>query len=100
LQPDENDTNRFYIPAGIYKCVRWHSEKHPNTFQIICPPHIALLFHSGNVEADSLGCILLGSSRGKLGENRAILNSGNTFKIFLEKTAEVDSFQLELIDNY
>lgn len=98
LQPDEDDKNRFYIPSGHYLCKRFHGVKWPNTFEIICPPHTALLFHAGNVETDSLGCILLGSERGKLQGNRAVLNSGVTFKKFLKVTGNVNELGL-LIEN-
>jgi hypothetical protein len=100
LQPDMVDVGRFHLPIGSYICKRWHSEKHPNTFEIVCPPHVAVLFHSGNVVENSLGCCLLGETRGKLGAERAILNSGATFKKFLDKTKDVNEFQLTVEDNY
>jgi len=100
LQPDVLNQGRYSLPAGVYLCRRWHSAKHPNTFEIVCPPHTAVLFHAGNVVEDSLGCCLLGSSRGKLAGDRAVLNSGATFKKFLEKTEGLDEFQLIVEDNY
>lgn len=98
LQPDRTDDKRFWIPPGEYVCRRFHGTKYPNTFEILVQGHTALLFHAGNVEEESLGCVLLGSSFGKLKGDRAVLNSGNTFKAFLEETEGLDQFPLTIID--
>lgn len=100
LEPDNKEKDRFYIPAGLYKCKRFHGSKWKNTFEIICPPHTALLFHSGNIETDSLGCVLLGSTTGKLKGKRAVLNSGVTFQQFLDFTKYVNEFNLIIEDRY
>lgn len=100
LQPDAADPKRFCIPAGDYLCKRFHGSKWKNTFEIIVDGHTALLFHPGNLEKESLGCILLGSSFGKLNGQRAVLNSGKTFDSFLDCTAVEDSFPLKIVDCY
>ena len=100
LEPDVNDKGKLYIPQGCYHCQRFHGNKWPNTFEIVVPGHTAVLFHSGNTEADTLGCILLGSSTGKLKGNRAVLNSGDTFKSFLEQTKSIEWFKLFVEDRY
>lgn len=100
LQPDAADKKRFCIPAGDYLCKRFHGWKWKNTFEIIVNGHTALLFHAGNLEKDSLGCILLGATVDKLGSDRAVLNSGATFQRFLDYTASVSSFSLKIVDCY
>jgi hypothetical protein len=100
LEPDENERGKLYIPQGGYHCQRFHGTKWPNTFEIEVPGHTAVLFHAGNVEADTLGCVLLGSSTGKLKGNRAVLNSGATFQAFLDITKSVDNFPLWIEDRY
>jgi hypothetical protein len=106
LQPDENDKERYHLPAGKYKARRFHGIKWPNTFEIVIEGtnsvngHTSLLFHAGNTEVDSLGCSLMGSSIGKLKGDRAVLNSGDTFKSFLEFTKDIDKFDFEVIDIY
>lgn len=100
LQPDANDKERFCIPVGDYICKRFHGTKWPNTFEIVVEGHEALLFHAGNTEVDSEGCILLGSSVFKLKGYRAISNSGLTFKLFMETLQDVNEFPLKIVDCY
>lgn len=100
LEPDVNEQGKLYIPMGVYQCKRFHGTKWPNTFEIVVPGHTAVLFHSGNTEADTLGCVLLGSSVGKLKGNRAVLNSGETFQNFLTVTASENFFSLNIEDRY
>lgn len=94
LSPDAADPTKGHIPPGEYECRRFHGTKWPNTFEVLVPGHTAVLFHAGNVEADTQMCELLGSSVGKLKGNRAVLNSGATFKEFLERTKTLDGFRL------
>ncbi|OGW44439.1 MAG: hypothetical protein A2Y66_01725 [Nitrospirae bacterium RBG_13_41_22] len=100
LMPDDNDPKRFQIPAGKYQCKRFHGTKWKDTFEIIVPGHTALLFHSGNTEDASLGCILLGMYPDKLRGQRAILNSGFTFRNFMNLMNNVQEFDLEIVDLY
>jgi len=106
LQPDEADKAKFHIPAGDYIATRYHGTRVPNTFIITRPGkdnidgHKYLEFHAGNTEADTEGCVLVGSSTGKLKGNRAVLNSGVTFQQFLAYTANVNSFPIKIIDLY
>jgi hypothetical protein len=48
------------------------------------PGRTLILFHAGNRVGNTEGCILLGETIGKLSGNRAVLNSGVTFKRFME----------------
>jgi|SRR3972149_8818617 len=100
LEPDKDEKGKLYIPQGTYICKRFHGNKWPNTFEVIVPGHTAVLFHAGNTEKDTLGCILLGATVGKLKGNRAVLNSGNTFKEFLRRTEHLNDFDLFLEDMY
>lgn len=98
LEPDSADPSKGHIKPGVYDCLRFHGTKWPNTFEIKVPGHTAVLFHAGNVEADTMMCVLLGSSFGKLKGQRAVLNSGMTFKEFLERTKSMNSFTLFVDD--
>ncbi|HOC46173.1 MAG TPA: DUF5675 family protein [Syntrophorhabdaceae bacterium] len=83
-----------FIKQGMYHCQRFHGVKWPDTFEIEIAGHTAVLFHAGNVEADTAGCILLGATAGKLRGQRAVLNSGATFKAFMDHFKETDWFSL------
>ena len=100
LEPDKNDKGRPQIPQGVYHCQRFHGTKWPNTFEILVPGHTAVLFHSGNVEADTKMCVLLGATTGKLKGNRAVLNSGTTFEAFMKRLSDVNEFSLFVEDRY
>lgn len=84
------------IPNGEYLCVRGiHQLKgmaHPfETFEITgIEGHTNILFHSGNLNSDSEGCVLLGFSKNEV----EILNSRNAFKKFMENMVGISSFKL------
>ena len=72
------------IPTGQYICAPIESPKFGGTFKVKdVQGRSNILFHPGNVVEDTTGCILVGESFGKLRGDRAILNSGKTFKSFL-----------------
>jgi len=100
LEPDKDDKDKLYIPQGVYTCKRFHRARWTNTFEILVKGHTDVLFHAGNIEADTKGCIVLGSSFGKLKGQRAVLNSGATFAVFLQITADYNSFPLLITDHY
>ena len=88
LEPrdEENETNISSIPAQQYLCKPYKSQKYPDTFQICnVPDRFKILFHPGNTIHDTAGCICLGETIGKLRGERAILNSGKTFNLFLSR---------------
>lgn len=84
------------LPPGVYTCVRGvHRLKRGGpfvTFEVTnVPGHSGILFHPGNVEADSEGCILLGL--GQEGDKQ-ITDSRLAFEGFLEFNAGLDQFEL------
>jgi hypothetical protein len=88
LEPPDrgNAQNISCIPTGQYKISAVVSPKFGKTYQIMdVPGRSNVLFHAGNVVAHTQGCVLLGETIGKLSGNRAVLNSGNTFKRFMEE---------------
>ena len=99
LEPPDRDNqkNISCIPAGTYTARRVDSPKYGDTFEITnVPGRSHVLFHAGNLVKHTKGCVLLGQYFGKLKGDRAVLNSGNTFRAFLEATAELDAFELEI----
>lgn len=85
------------IPDQQYICKRYDSPRFGETFKVMdVPGRTQILFHAGNTLANTAGCILLGQSFGRLGHKRAILNSGKTFKNFMEVMKQIEKFRLTI----
>jgi len=84
------------IPVGVHRCTRsfFHRGGY-STFEVHVPGHSRLLFHRGNTEKDSEGCILVAESFGELGAEPAILESVMGFAEFMRRASSVGTeFQL------
>ncbi len=86
------------IPPGVYTCVRGEHVLHNgapfNTFEVTgVAGHAGILFHSGNFNKDSEGCVLLGQSV-LLG---AIINSKRAFADFMSLQDGLQTFTLEVV---
>lgn len=99
--PDElNVSNISHIPAQQYLCNPYTSPKYKETYIVDgVPGRDYILFHAGNTASHTHGCILLGSTTGKLRGERAVLNSGKTFERFMEKMGG-KRFHLTITTNY
>ena len=100
--PDKlNECNISSIPAQQYQCIRIHSPQFGETFEIVdVPGRSHVLFHAGNVAKHTEGCVILAQYFGKLYGDRAVLNSGNTFRKFMETMKDIDIFNLTIIEYY
>lgn len=86
LEPGDQENTNFQssIPAQQYICRRVQVPSFGLTFQVRgVPARSEILFHAGNTVQDTAGCILLAQHFGKLQGNRAVLNSGATFRQFI-----------------
>ena len=91
----DNEPYISCIPKGAYDCIRVNSPRYGNTFTV---PDVEgrthILFHWGNWEKNTLGCILLG----KLTNSRdMIMDSRRAFGEFIKHTQDVDGFLLDII---
>ena len=94
----DNRKNESCIPEGNYVCRRVASPKFGNTFEVCdVPNRAAILFHKGNLVEDTHGCIVVGEMFESLKGMPAVLSSGKAMKEFLERTATVNEFDLEVI---
>ncbi len=101
LTDNENAANISSIPAQQYQCRRVTTPTHGNTFEVTnVPGRTNILFHKGNTSEDTAGCILLGQYFGKLGEHRAVLNSGTTYKKFMSLVAPFDLLHLTIHEHF
>lgn len=92
------------LKAGTYRCVRGkhslHSRPTPfDTFEIMDVPHCTgILFHPGNWQGDSNGCVLLGRVCMDSDQGKMITNSRVTFNRFMLDLEGVESFTLTVED--
>ena len=103
LEPPDrlNLKNTSSIPAQQYRCVPYSSVSHGKTHIVTnVPGRTNILFHPGNVVGHTAGCILVGEAIGKLKGDRAILNSGKTFKNFIEAVGISEEFHLTIREEY
>ena len=92
-----NIRNKSCIPADVYMCRRIESPRFGETFEITAVPKRSnILFHKGNLEEDTKGCILVGEKFDKLYNKPAVLASGDAFKEFMEKLEGEEEFILSI----
>lgn len=92
-----------YVPKvdlGTYHCVRGQHQlagaASPfSTFEIKdVPGHSGVLFHKGNWQADSHGCVLLGEGVTGSPQGQMVTQSGAAFRAFMDKLTGLDEFTL------
>lgn len=88
------------IPAGIYLCRKSRFERGGyDTFEITgVAGHSRLLFHKGNKETDSLGCVLVAEKFEYLDGEPVVLESQHGFDEFWRMYGDLSSFYLEIKD--
>ena len=85
------------IPLGETTCRRSRFNRGGYaTYEIAVPGHTRILFHKGNLENDSDGCVLVGARFGRLGGRAAILQSAVGFGEFMAAMAGVADFRLNV----
>lgn len=91
------------IPGGTYLCVRGSHRLHADrpafdTYEVTgVSGHQGILFHCGNTENDSEGCILLGKEAVEKDALRSLICSRDAFKEFMARVGLAQSFILKVI---
>lgn len=81
--PQRETSKDSRIPAGIYTCEPYSGTKYKNVYIVKdVLGRSAILFHWGNTEKHTEGCILVGLSSGELSGKPAVLNSKSAFNYF------------------
>lgn len=102
LEHAYESSNGIYIPKipdGSYVCVRGthqliHMKNPFETFEITnIHGHTNILFHVGNVNEDSEGCVLLGKER----QGSSITESRLAFSDFMNRQQDLDSFNITIV---
>lgn len=93
------------IPNGTFTCIRGIHHLGPDgtpieTFEVTgVEGHQGLLFHPGNYNKDSAGCILVGAVVNDLPDDPGMVSASRpAFKKFMELQENVQSFQLVVQD--
>ncbi len=92
--------NKPKIPNGTFTCKRGQHRLHGmtnafTTFEITgIAGHDNLLFHWGNYNKDSDGCVLVGKSVAFVAGSKMITQSRITFDQLMQSELSIDSFQL------
>jgi len=89
------------IPKGSYECVLGQHQlagKEPfMTFEITgVEGHTGLLFHPGNTDEDSEGCVLMGEKIMKNSNKWIITNSRTSFEHFMQMMEGIERFTLDV----
>lgn len=89
------EDGRVAIKAGDWLCKRgfFHRGGY-ETFEIFIPDHSRILFHKGNTETDSEGCVLVGGAYGMLSGKAAVLGSKLAFENMMLLLRHEDLFTL------
>lgn len=96
--------DRPKLPVGTYVCIRGQHRLHDmtqdfDTFEITgVPGHTNILFHWGNYNRDSEGCVLLGRGVTDSPVGWMVTSSRATFARFMLDLEGIDSFQLTVED--
>lgn len=92
------------LPNGEYKCLRGTHQLHNappfETFEITgVPGHTGILFHAGNFNEDSEGCVLLGRRivPNPSGDGDMITSSKNSFLKFMDLQDGINEFTLTVL---
>lgn len=92
---DNESQRRVKIQNGKHNCYRSRYNKgNYDTFEIEVPGHSRILFHKGNTELHSEGCVLVAESFAMFGEKPGIAFSGEGFNEFMKRAANTDHFVL------
>ncbi len=100
----EGNGYKAKLPDGTYTCQRGTHKLHNSipfeTFEVMdVPGHDNILFHQGNYNKDSEGCLLLGASKANQANKEVMItNSKATFSKFMDKLKDIDKFTLIVIN--
>jgi hypothetical protein len=97
----DNQRQISCIPEGDYTIKRHRSPKFGETFIVQnVPGRSHILFHAGNTDEDTLGCILVGCEFGEIKKKPAVLRSKSAFLLFMNLLTGVDTANLQIVKGY
>jgi hypothetical protein len=95
----DNAKGNSCIPAGTYTALKYSGTKYKDVWIVEnVPNRSAILFHWGNTNDNTAGCILVGEYFADFGQKRGIANSVKTFQM-LRKVLP-NKFTVEFKDHF
>lgn len=95
----QNQPEISCIPSGMYLAKRVNSSKFGDTFEVTNVPNRShILFHKGNLDDDTHGCILVGEQYGSLKQQPGIQASREGFNEFKWLARGLDEFWVRFRD--
>jgi len=93
------DDGRPILPGGVFVCKRRRFNRGGYMTHEVTgiEGHSLILFHKGNVETDSLGCLLTGTKFGFLSGKPAVLESRFGFEAYWAIAGGVTEYELEVV---
>ena len=91
------------VPLGTYKCVRGPHRLHGMTedfitFEVTGVPNcVGILYHWGNWESASEGCLLMGATIAQSPQGQMITSSRDTWGKFMASLEGVNEFDLTVV---
>lgn len=96
---NNNKKGESCIPTGEFRCKRVSSPKFGNTFEVLVEGRTAILFHKGNIDDDSHGCIIVGEYFDPFkNKDVGVLMSGHAMDEFLARLTGEQEFKLVILE--
>ena len=93
----DNQKRISCIPEGVYECVKYSGTKYKDVWKVKdVPNRTAILFHWGNTERNTAGCILVGRNFSQFGTVYGIGRSREAFNMMRKRVP--DKFTLHIHD--
>ena len=93
-----NREDESCIPSKQYLCKRIESPQFGPTFEITdVEDRTHVLFHKGNLDDDTLGCVLVGEMFEPLGGEPGIQKSGKGYGEFMQRLEGENEFALNIM---
>ena len=97
----DNASNVSCIPEGQYICQKYNSPTYGETYKVTeVQGRSAILFHCGNDDEDTEGCILLGSSFDVWSQDVVVSSSRAAFTKFINAIGGEDKFYLTVVESF
>ena len=94
-----NEQHVSCIPIGTYVCRRVDSPHFGDTFEVTgVPGRSEILFHKGNLDDDSHGCIIIGEEFDPVLGSYGVKSSRNGFNEFMQRQRGTETFHLKIVN--